>query len=392
MKILWLTWKDLKHPQAGGAERVNEELAKRLVRNGDEVIFLVAGFPGAKDEETIDGYKVIRVGGRWTVYWKAYRYYKNNLQGWADLIIDEVNTMPFFAELYAKEKNILFVHQLCREIWFYQMFFPLSNIGYALEPYYLRALYDREVITVSQSTKKDLLKLGFREDKINIISEGIDIEPAVNLEKIEKYEKPTLLSFGSVRGMKRTDHIVKAFEIAKEANPDLELIIAGDYDNPFGKKVLALAKKSQYADSINFLGKVDKNKKIELFQKSYILLVTSVKEGWGLIVTEAGSQGTPAIVYDADGLRDSVRHNETGLICRKNSPEMMAENIGVLLKDNVLYERMRHNAWQWSKEINFEKAFEEFGDYILFSKIKSSTFVVPAEAGIQDKLDERSVI
>ena len=364
MKILWLTWKDLKHPQAGGAERVNEELAKRLVRNGDEVIFLVAGFPGAKDEEIVDGYKIIRVGGRWTVYWKAYRYYTNNLQGWADLVIDEVNTMPFFAKFYMQEKNILFVHQLCREIWFYQMFFPLSNIGYALEPHYLRALSDREVITVSQSTKKDLLKLGFKEDKIRIISEGIDIEPAVNLENIVKYKKPVLLSFGSVREMKRTDHIVKAFEIVKERNPDLELIIAGDYDNPFGKKIVRMIRESKYADAITILGKVSKGKKIELFQKSHILIVTSVKEGWGLVVTEAGSQGMPAIVYDVDGLRDSVRHDETGLICKKNSPEMMAENIGLMLRDKLLYERVRRNAWQWSKEVNFERTLEEFKGYI----------------------------
>jgi len=361
MKILWLTWKDLKNPQAGGAERVNEELAKRLVQKGYEVIFLTAGFPGAVAEEMVDGYKIIRLGSRWTVYWYVYRYYKKNLRGWADMVIDEVNTMPFFAELYVKEKNIIFIHQLCREVWFYQMSFPLSNIGYALEPYYMKALYDREVITVSESTKKDLLSLGFREKKINIISEGIDIDPVEDLEKIEKYEKPTLLSFGSVRGMKRTDHIIRAFELAKENNPDLELIVAGDYNNPFGKKVLALAEKSKYANSIKFLGRVDNDKKIELFQKSHILLVTSVKEGWGLVVTEANSQGTPAIVYDVDGLRDSVRHEETGLVCRDNNPEeAMAENIGRLLKEKSLYEKMRRIAWEWSKELTFEKAFEDF--------------------------------
>ena len=31
MKILWFTWKDMNYPEAGGAELVNEELAKRLV-------------------------------------------------------------------------------------------------------------------------------------------------------------------------------------------------------------------------------------------------------------------------------------------------------------------------------------------------------------------------
>lgn len=124
MKILWFTWKDRKNPLAGGAELVNEELAKRLAKDGHEVVFLVAGFPGGTLEEKIHGYKIIRLGNRWSVYWLAYRYYKKNLAGWADLVIDEINTIPFFAKFYVRERNVLFVHMLCREIWFYEMFPP----------------------------------------------------------------------------------------------------------------------------------------------------------------------------------------------------------------------------------------------------------------------------
>src|SRR5659263_679058 len=105
MKILWFTWKDKKNPHAGGAELINEELAKRLAADGHQVILLVGGFPGCESEETIDGYKVARLGNRWTVYWKAYRYYRKNLRGWADLIIEEINTIPFLTQLYAKKEN-----------------------------------------------------------------------------------------------------------------------------------------------------------------------------------------------------------------------------------------------------------------------------------------------
>ena len=77
-----------------------------------------------------------------------YKYYKKNLIGWANLVIDEVNTIPFFAKYYVKEKNIVFIHQLCREIWFYEMIFPLNLIGYFLEPIYLLFLSDRKTIKV----------------------------------------------------------------------------------------------------------------------------------------------------------------------------------------------------------------------------------------------------
>lgn len=360
MKILWLTWKDRKNPASGGAEVVNEELAKRLVADGHEVIFLVGGFEGSKQEEIKDGFKIIRVGGKWSVYLKAYQYYKKHLIEWPDLVIDEVNTIPFFAKFYSKQKNILFIHQLCREIWFYQMFFPLNVIGYLLEPVYLWLLNDRKVITVSESTKKDLMKYGFKEVNISIISEGIELEPAVSLETIKKFEKPTILSLGTIRSMKRTDQILKAFEILKKDIPEAKLIIAGKKEGTYGERLIGNIEKSIYKSSIKYIGPVSKEEKVELLQKAHILAVTSIKEGWGLVVTEANSQGTPAVVYNVDGLRDAVRNNETGLVCEENTPENLAERMSQVLRDRKLYGALQKKAWEWSKRINFDESFMQF--------------------------------
>lgn len=359
MKILWFTWKDLKNPYAGGAEVVNEQLAKRLVADGHEVVFLVRGFEGAKKEEMVDGFKVVRVGNYRNVYWDAFRYYRKNLKGWADLVIEEVNTIPFFCNFYVKEKSILFFHQLCREIWFYELGLLKGLIGYIAESIYLFFLGNREVVTVSSSTKNNLRRFGFRNNKIKIISEGIEIKP-VDYLQIEKFAKPTILSFGALRPMKRTDQIVKAFELAKKEIPDLQLVIAGCTAGNFSKKIRAMIEVSPFKNSIQMLGKVSPEKKIELMQKSHLLCATSAKEGWGLVVTEANSQGTPAAVYNVDGLRDSMRNNETGFVCRKNTPEHLSEKIQQALGDKKNYEKVRLAGWQWSKEINFDKSYEDF--------------------------------
>jgi len=364
MKILWLTWKDKKHPLAGGAEVVNEELAKRLALGGHEVLFVVGGFVGGEVEETRDGFRIVRLGNRFTTYWKTYRYYKKHLRGWPDLVVDEMNTIPYFARFYVKERNIMFVHQLCRKIWFYQIIFPLSFVGYLLEPIYLWMLRKNKVITVSESTQKDLVRFGFKVENISIISEGIELEPVQDLSTIVKYDKPTVLALGSIRAMKRTGHIVKAFEIAKRSMLDLELVLAGDATDPYGQKVLQMIKESPYKDSIRYEGKVSKERKVELIQKSHILCVTSVKEGWGLVVAEANSQGTPAIVYNVDGLRDAVKNNETGLVCDQNTPQGLAEKIVQLLQNQRFYESMRNNSWKWSREINFENSHNQFKELI----------------------------
>lgn len=360
MNLLWLTWKDRKNPLAGGAELVNEELAKRLVKNGNNVIFITAGFKDGKKEEVVDGYKIVRLGNRWTVYFQAWRYYKKHLQGWSDLIIDEVNTVPFFAKFYAKEKNIILCYQLCREIWFYQMFFPLSLIGYLIEPLYLWLLRKRIVLTESESTRRDMQKYGFKADNIFIFNIGLEIEPAKDLDALSKYKEPTILSLGTLRSMKRSLHIVKAFEIAKEKIPDLKLVIAGDAKTRYGKKTLDYINNSKYKDSINYLGKVNIDKKIELLQSSHIICATSVKEGWGIIVTEAASQGTSAVVYNVDGLRDSVRDNETGLICQQNTPKNLAKNIINLLENKDKYNTLKFEGWKRSKQFCYNNSYEQF--------------------------------
>ncbi|MFA5155470.1 MAG: glycosyltransferase family 4 protein [Patescibacteria group bacterium] len=360
MKILWLTWKDKKHPQAGGAETVNEELAKRLAVDGHEVIFLVGGFSGGVREETRDGFKVIRLGNRWTVYWQAYWYYKKNLKGWADLVIDEVNTIPFLAKFYVKEKNIIFIHQLCREIWFYQLWFPLSLIGYLTEPLYLRLLSDHPVITVSNSTKNDLLRFGFRSKNIQIISEGIELEPVEDLASIKKYDRPTLLSLGSIRPMKRTLDILRAFELAKQEIKDLRLIVAGAAEGRYGRKFLRAVARSAFKDDIEYLGPVDRIKKTEILQRSHLLLVTSVKEGWGLVVTEAASQGTPAIVYNVDGLRDSVKDGETGLICKEGRKDLLVRGLSMALINRDLYHKLRTQARDFSRQASQVKSYDGF--------------------------------
>lgn len=360
MKILWMSWKDRTHPRSGGAEIVNEELAQRLVRDGHEVVFLVAGFGMAPDEEWRDGFRIVRLGGHYSVYWHAYRYYKKNLVGWADIVIDELNTMPFFCRFYVKERTFFFPHQLCREVWFYQMPLPLSIIGYCIEPLYLWLLRKYEVITISQSTKRDLLRYGFQPERIHIIPEGIEIAPASDIMSITKYTQPTLLSLGSLRAMKRTKHQIRAFELAKKTIPNLQMKIAGDAQSVYGNETLRMIAKSPYRKDIEFLGKVSKERKIELMQKSHLIAVTSVKEGWGLIVTEAASQGTPAVVYNVDGLRDSVIHGVTGVIAPENTENGLAEGIVRLLKNEEEYAKMRNNAWKWSTDFDFEKSYQKF--------------------------------
>ena len=359
VNILWLSWKDSEHPHAGGAEIVKSQLCQRLTADGHSVIQLTGGFSGGTAETKLDGSRIIRLGNRWSVYLYALMYYWRNLRGWPDLVIDECNTMPFFASLYCRESVVTVIHQLAQEIWFYQMPTPLSWIGYFLEPVYLRLLHKNRVLTISESTRSDLIRNGFRRDFIKIIRMGTDIDPLLSLDLIKKYTEPTLLYLGSLRAMKRPDHVVKVFKEAREKIPNLRLLIAGSGDGDYFIEFMKEINASVDVGEIEYLGKVTREKKIELMQKSHVIVVTSLKEGWGLIVTEAASQGTPAAVYDVDGLRDSVKNGETGFVTNPE-PCALAAAITDMLSNDAKYQQLRHQAWEWSKEITFDNSYKDF--------------------------------
>ncbi len=356
MKIVWLSWKDKHNPMAGGAEVVGHEIRKRLVRDGHEVVLLSAGFLGAEQKEMIDGYEVVRLGKRFTVYYHAWKYYRKYLKINTDIVIDEMNTVPFFARFYSKKKTFLFVHQLCRQIWFYEMFFPLNLIGYLLEPIYLWLLRESEVITVSTSTKNDLVKYGFNKEKISIIKEGIEWVPIASLDIIQKEKTPTIVSIGSVRMMKRTDHVIQAYLLAKKQIPNLGLVIAGQSVGRYGQRVKRMAARN----NIKFLDVISSEQKKILLKKANLFALASVKEGWGLVVTEANSYGTPAIAYNVDGLRDSIQNKTTGLLVENGNIEKLSKGIVDYFNNKEKYLKMPHKALEFSREINFDNSFKDF--------------------------------
>jgi glycosyltransferase involved in cell wall biosynthesis len=360
VRIVWFSWKDRGHPLAGGAEVVADQLATRLAKAGHQVTLITAGFPGAQLELSRGGYRIIRVGGRYTSYWQAWRYYHDHLRGATDLVIDECNTMPFFAAWYAQAPTVLLFHMLCRQIWFYEFPFPLSLIGFLAEPVYLRLLKRGPVITVSDSTRRDLTRHGFRSDTITIIPEAVELPPVRGIAAVTKAAHPTLLILGSIRPMKRTLDAVKAFELARDHNAKLRLTLAGNADHPYGRRVLEYIKASRHASAITYAGAVPSAQKLQLLRRAHALLVTSVKEGWGLIVTEAAGQGTPAIAYNADGLRDSIQDGVTGLLTAQNTPEAMAAAIADLLHDKTRYTKLQRAAHAAARKLTFDRTYLAF--------------------------------
>ena len=97
----------------------------------------------------------------------------------------------------------------------------------------------------------------------------------------------------------------------------------------------------------------------EMCIRDSAIVMCSVREGWGLVVTEANSQGTVGVVYDAPGLRDSTRHEETGIVCERR-PEALAAGLASVWRNEDKHERLRGAALEWSRQFNWEHSVDSF--------------------------------
>ncbi len=267
-----------------------------------------------------------------------------------DIVIDQINTIPFFTPLYYSGKKVTFFHQLCEDIWFYELGFVPASLGYLAEKLYLRWYNDTPAMTISSSTKLNLKKYGFKD--AFVFKDCIDSEP---IGRVSKKEGHDLVYVGRLKNSKRVHDIIKAFSIVEKKVPDARLHIAGQGDEWYEWKLKNLVKKNLLESSVVFYGYLGKKQRNKLMKDARAILVTSVKEGFGLIVLEANAQGTPAIVYNVDGLRDAVISSETGLITKKNNPAMLAKTIIAFLTDASMQKRLSENALAYSKTFDWDE-------------------------------------
>ena len=353
LKILIFNWRCWLNSAMGGAEVFTREVARCWIKAGHEVTLFASEFPNCRREEVVDGVRVVRAGGKYSVYWKAKKYYKKyfSIEGY-DIVIDEVNTRPFLTPKFVNngEKIVALIHQLAREYWFYETPFPISYIGYYfLEKRWLRNYVAVPTVTVSEGTRQDLLDLGFKQ--VFVVPEGLNFKPLSGVPEKESY--PVVAYVGRLKRAKRPDHAVKAFKIVKEKIPEAELWIIGD--GYFRKDLETIA-----TDGVKFFGSLPDRERRALVKRAWVLLNPSVREGFGLNVVEANALGTPCIAYDVAGLRDSVKNDETGLLAEAGSVEDLAEKIVMVLKDDALRESLSRNALDYSRQFSWDESAEVF--------------------------------
>jgi len=368
LRILWYNWRCIKHPLAGGAEVYTHEIARRLAREGHEVVLVTSRPRNLPKEEIIDGYKIIRVGNRYTVYLHAKKvYHELKRRGWRpDVVIDEVNTIPFLTPRYVEEPIAMLIHQLCKECWSYAIHPLIQPFGWWLERRLHRIYVEsarkgklRAVITVSPSTKQDLAELGYPNELIHIVYNGLDWEFYKDCVDLCRDKEDLVVYVGRITLYKKLEDLVKAWRIVEQEHNGAELVIAGRAEPKYLRRLVELAKKLNLK-RVKFRTNIPRQEKKLLLAKAKMLVYTSIREGWGQTILEAAACKTPAIAYNVPGLRDSVKHMETGILVEPENIEQLAKTMVWLLADGTLRNRFAENAYKNVQQYTWDNTAQTF--------------------------------
>lgn len=356
MNILILNWRDIKNPKSGGAEIVTMKHAKAWVKSGNNVDWFASEFKSSKKNESVEGVCIFRKGSSFTTFLYAPFFYFKRKDRY-DLVIDQIHGLPYFTPLYVKKPIVAFIHEVAAEIWDYMYPFPLNKIGRFIESKYFFLYKNITFWTDAESTINDLVKHKISRDHCIAISCPTDIKPLSNL--VQKEKRPTFIFISRLVKMKGIEDTLVAFHEILKKEKDAILWIVGDGEKKYldflKQKIIGLDIKK----NVIFYGRVSEKKKVSLIKKAHILLHTSIKEGWGLVVIEAASQGTPSVVYNVAGLRDSVRNNITGIVVESNTPFYLAKESIALYLDKKRYRDFQLNSIDWAKSLTWKDATEK---------------------------------
>jgi glycosyltransferase involved in cell wall biosynthesis len=334
MRLLMLSWRGPAHPAAGGAEAYTACVLRELVRRGHSATWFCEGPAG-----DCDGVRVVAGGPAPGVYLAGRRFLRRHRRAF-DLVIDQINVSGFLTPLGSPLPVLALIHQRAGEIWRYDPSPVRRRLGPSLERALLRPYRRVPFVTVSQTTLADLRGRGWR-GRAHIAYNGV---AASDGPHPRKEPQPTLAFLGRWQAPgKRLEDALAVHRLVRAQLPQAQLWVIGRGDPP-----------PQADDGVRFFPQVDDAQRDDLLARSWLLIATSAREGWGRMVLEAAARGTPCAVYGSPGLAESAVAVE-GTVTNPD-PISLAAAVGELLRAPGRLAQRGERAAQLAADFTWERA------------------------------------
>jgi len=344
MKILWFAHRDIKHPKAGGAERNVYEVGKRLAKMNNEIHLVSVNSGNLPDYEIVDDIIIHRIRGNIMAHFYVPKMIKKINP---DVIIDDLGqAVPWLSSWFTNKKVIVLFYHLHARSLPGQVNPFLAKIITIIEKNY-RIIYKNNIfVTESNTSLKDLIALGIKNENIIKIPLGIDL----NLFKPgKKSENVQLIYFGGLRKYKRPELAIRVYEMLYKEIENLKLIIVGS--GPMLNELKNYVNNKNY--NIIFTGRVSDEELAKLVRESWVNLHFSVTEGWGLSIMESSSSGTPTVALKAPGVVETINDGKNGFLV-ENIDDFKEKILKIIENED----QFSKNARKFAENFSWDKTAE----------------------------------
>jgi glycosyltransferase involved in cell wall biosynthesis len=357
--VLLLCWRDTGHPQGGGSETYLQRIGAQLAADGVDVTLRTARYPGAPRREVVDGVRISRAGGRYSVYIWALLAMTAARLGFGplravrpDVVVDTQNGVPFLARLLYRRRVTVLVHHCHREQW--PVAGPLlGRLGWFVESRLSPRLNrHNQYVTVSLPSARDLVALGVGHERIAVVRNGLDEAPAASLQR-PRSAGPRVVVLSRLVPHKQIEDALHAVAVLRPRIPGLHLDIVGG--GWWHRRLVDHALRLGIADAVTFYGHVDDVTKHDVVQQAWVHVLPSRKEGWALAVIEAAQHAVPTVGYrSSGGLTDSIIDGVTGVLVDDRAE--LVDRLEQLLADPVLRDQLGGKAQVRSSEFSWRQS------------------------------------
>jgi glycosyltransferase involved in cell wall biosynthesis len=347
LRVHIVAWRDRDDADAGGSEKHINELARRWAAAGHDVTLRTGAVAGAPPVIERDGYRVVRRGGPLTSLVRSPLAAVRGRDGGHDLLVEVWHGINFLAPIWWRGPRVAIAHHVHGEQFRYVLPRPAAALAEVLERRVSPRLYRHTpVVTLSPSTRQELLGLGYAEELVHVSPPGVDARYSPGGTRADH---PVVLCVGRLMPQKRVDLLMEALAPVQRDLPGLELVVVGHGPDEARLRSLAPA-------WVTFAGRVDDAELLRRYREAWVVASASVAEGWNMTLTEGGACGTPSVASRIAGHADAVIDGVTGLLA--DGRDQLSSALRQVLLDGALRDRLGEAARLHAAKFTWDAAAE----------------------------------
>lgn len=222
-----------------------------------------------------------------------------------------------------------------------------------------------QIIVNSNATRDDvILNYQIPEHKIKILPNSV--RDVYHLIPTNENKFKTITYAGRLHPSKGVSTLIQSFELVLKKHPTLYLEIVGSGQER--QKLEALVKELKIVDKVHFVGQLSKNAVLEKFKNTYISVMPSLAEAFGFTIIEAMSMKTLVIGANNTGIKETIIHNETGLLFETADEIDLAKKINLVIDDPSFRNKIAQRGYNWFIE-NYEIKMASERDFFYFNNL-----------------------